>query len=221
MSTWTEERRKAASERMTGNQYALGNSFSHTPEAIKAISRGNMGKPMSEETKEKLRQAALDQAPASDEVRKGRRERMLGNQIALGTVRSPEANEATSIGLLGNQNALGSRSTTGMKFPETSRRQKANWDGISSVLGSGIDNQITEEQFWSFIGSQSGNCFMCSCPLTEGGSLVVDHNHTTEKVRGIAHRVCNLTNWDYKERKYLEIPFEYNELKLKTRLSLR
>ena len=46
---------------MKGNQYNKGkrNRYSHTDEAKEAISASRRGRPMSDETKQKLREAAI------------------------------------------------------------------------------------------------------------------------------------------------------------------
>lgn len=73
--------------------------------------------------------------------------------------------------------------------------RKRNWDSITPALGSKQNsNKITELQFWGLVVLQKARCWMCLYPLAERGSIVVDHDHETGVVRGIAHRICNL-NW--------------------------
>lgn len=49
---------------------------------------------------------------------------------------------------------------------------------------------ITKEQYEAMIVQQNNCCAVCKQPLS--GKIVVDHNHTTGKVRGILHSMCNL-----------------------------
>ena len=74
-----------------------------------------------------------------------------------------------------------------------SRRQamQSSWDGITPVLGTRQSNRITELKFWFWHWAQGGECWMCGRSLTEA-KIVVDHNHETGVVRGLAHHNCNL-----------------------------
>lgn len=67
------------------------------------------------------------------------------------------------------------------------------WDGVTVTLGSRQNgNAITEFQFWFWVWAQGGECWMCGKPLTNA-KIVVEHNHETGKIRGLAHVICNLT----------------------------
>lgn len=50
---------------------------------------------------------------------------------------------------------------------------------------------LTELQCERIIERQGGVCPVCKFPVTEG-KRVVDHNHSTGKVRGILHHKCNM-----------------------------
>jgi hypothetical protein len=54
---------------------------------------------------------------------------------------------------------------------------------------------VTEEMYLSTLASQDGKCGICGA--TESGRrdtpwLLVDHNHTTDKVRGLLCHPCNV-----------------------------
>ena len=50
---------------------------------------------------------------------------------------------------------------------------------------------ITPEQYWEIYANQNGVCRICKRPQTVGLKLDVDHNHKTNKVRGLLCRNCN------------------------------
>lgn len=50
---------------------------------------------------------------------------------------------------------------------------------------------LTLEQYQAMFAAQNGYCAACHLPQTEGKILVVDHDHTTGKVRGLIHNTCN------------------------------
>lgn len=51
---------------------------------------------------------------------------------------------------------------------------------------------LTEESFSELLQKQDGFCYLCEEILEPGRDTVVDHNHETGIVRGLAHRKCNL-----------------------------
>jgi hypothetical protein len=51
---------------------------------------------------------------------------------------------------------------------------------------------ITPEEFKRLKELHLGGCAVCKQPCSTGQELVVDHNHTTGKVRGLLCRRCNL-----------------------------
>lgn len=40
-----------------------------------------------------------------------------------------------------------------------------------------------------FMEKDAGNCYYCGEPL--GVKFIVEHNHQTDEIRGLAHRSCN------------------------------
>lgn len=50
---------------------------------------------------------------------------------------------------------------------------------------------ITPEQYWEMHDKQNGLCKICKKPQSVGIKLDVDHNHKTNKVRGLLCRSCN------------------------------
>lgn len=50
---------------------------------------------------------------------------------------------------------------------------------------------LTEQQYETRLAQQRGNCLLCGDPPRQE-RLVVDHDHSTEMVRGLIHRECNL-----------------------------
>ena len=51
---------------------------------------------------------------------------------------------------------------------------------------------MTPEEFQAMYNAQSGRCKICKEPLSAGkGGSVVDHNHKTERVRGLLCNGCN------------------------------
>jgi len=52
---------------------------------------------------------------------------------------------------------------------------------------------LTKYQYQKILESQGGVCAMCGCTSKEEGrALVVDHDHKTDKIRGILCNKCNL-----------------------------
>ena len=49
---------------------------------------------------------------------------------------------------------------------------------------------VSPEEVQSIYCEQSGLCILCKKPLD--GKFVIEHNHETEKIRGLAHRKCNI-----------------------------
>lgn len=51
--------------------------------------------------------------------------------------------------------------------------------------------EITLEQYDQILDSQGGVCAICGGINQDGRRLAVDHNHKTEKIRGLLCGVCN------------------------------
>jgi hypothetical protein len=52
---------------------------------------------------------------------------------------------------------------------------------------------LTIQEWEDLFASQNGVCALCGLPPYPNERLAVDHNHTTNKVRGLVHRnPCNL-----------------------------
>ena len=58
---------------------------------------------------------------------------------------------------------------------------------------------ITIEQYDAMLEAQGGGCFICGRPPRDDISLHVDHDHSTNKVRGILCFCCNNALADFKE----------------------
>ena len=58
---------------------------------------------------------------------------------------------------------------------------------------------MTIEQYDAMLESQGGGCFICGRLPREDISLHVDHDHSTEKVRGILCFCCNNALADFQE----------------------
>jgi hypothetical protein len=50
---------------------------------------------------------------------------------------------------------------------------------------------VTEEKYNLMFEKQKGLCAICKKPPTENGRFSIDHNHKTDEIRGLIHRVCN------------------------------
>jgi hypothetical protein len=95
------------------------------------------------------------------------------------------------------------------KFPEKARQHDINWRSKNTDKVKGYTNKyaranrpkqrewflrtkygITPEQWDEILKSQNGVCAICkTCP--ENGLWHTDHNHTTNKARGILCSRCN------------------------------
>lgn len=51
---------------------------------------------------------------------------------------------------------------------------------------------LTEEDFKLLEDNSKGLCGLCHKPAESNNILVIDHNHSTNKVRELIHRKCNL-----------------------------
>ena len=50
---------------------------------------------------------------------------------------------------------------------------------------------LTLQEYGDMLLDQGGGCAICDSPPTEGGKLVVDHDHATGAVRGLLCGTCN------------------------------
>jgi hypothetical protein len=72
---------------------------------------------------------------------------------------------------------------------------------------------ITEEHRTKLLEWSNGGCAICGLrPDAEKAKLDIDHNHVTNKVRGILCRSCNLALGMFKDdRRLLKIAVAYLE----------
>lgn len=63
---------------------------------------------------------------------------------------------------------------------------KQRWYAIKSNYG------LTHEQWDAILIEQCGLCDLCGKPMVDSKSPVVDHDHQTDKVRGLLHHSCNV-----------------------------
>jgi site-specific DNA-cytosine methylase len=63
-------------------------------------------------------------------------------------------------------------------------RQRKSW--LKHAYG------MTFEDKYQMYNDQNGICFLCNRPLPSCEESVIEHNHKTDEVRGIAHHLCNL-----------------------------
>ena len=52
---------------------------------------------------------------------------------------------------------------------------------------------IALEDYEVWYNNQNGVCYLCHNPSMDGRSLAVDHDHTTNEIRGLLDRTCNTT----------------------------
>jgi hypothetical protein len=52
--------------------------------------------------------------------------------------------------------------------------------------------KMTESDYETMLAQQQSLCLGCGKPPAEGERLVVDHDHVTDKVRGLLCRWCNI-----------------------------
>lgn len=84
-------------------------------------------------------------------------------------------------------------------------REEQVWARLKSRYG------ISKEEYEELVAAQNGVCAICANPCKTGQRLVVDHNHTTGKNRGLLCKSCNLhlgvlekELWREKAEAYLE-----------------
>ena len=70
---------------------------------------------------------------------------------------------------------------------------------------------LTPEQYKEQFYKQKGVCAICGMPPTKE-ALVIDHNHDTEKVRGLLCRRCNLRLAVVENYHWLEKAIDYLQL---------
>lgn len=63
-------------------------------------------------------------------------------------------------------------------------RYNKNWKMIDRY-GIGL------KEWDALLISQSGRCWLCDQPMTGNRDPVVDHDHETNEIRGLAHKNCN------------------------------
>jgi hypothetical protein len=67
----------------------------------------------------------------------------------------------------------------------------SDWFGYSSALESIERHGLTWEQYHTMLNEQQGNCALCGRHHTSVGPLVVDHDHSSDKVRRLLCNRCN------------------------------
>ncbi len=68
---------------------------------------------------------------------------------------------------------------------------------------------ITPDEYFSMLADQRGVCLICHRPCKKG-RLSIDHNHQTNRVRGLLCRKCNLGIGDFEENiKFLRAAIRY------------
>ena len=84
--------------------------------------------------------------------------------------------------------------------PEKMNKKQKRWRGENpdkvkqQYLRHSINRngyQITEEQYYDKLEEQNGKCAICNSECDKG-RLAIDHDHKTNKVRGLLCRQCNL-----------------------------
>lgn len=58
---------------------------------------------------------------------------------------------------------------------------------------------LTKEQHQAMIVAQGNRCLICGGASTDGRALRIDHNHTTDQVRGLLCNSCNLGLGKFKD----------------------
>ena len=91
--------------------------------------------------------------------------------------------------------------------PENTRRRLRNWRKNNKEKYEGqwlrscikrIGVNLTEDRYWEMVENQNGLCLICNKP-DDKGRLCIDHCHTTNKVRGLLCRNCNLALGNLKD----------------------
>lgn len=82
------------------------------------------------------------------------------------------------------------------KSRESSRKYRASHPGKQASLDRKKKYGVTEEDFSVMISAQQGKCKICGVAMkmhgrTSGDRCCVDHDHTTNKVRGLLCHKCN------------------------------
>jgi len=99
---------------------------------------------------------------------------------------------------------------------ESKKISNSKWKGI--IRDSGFTNQqistfkhrykINEEELLNFIEKQNNKCAICNAELIN--EFLIDHCHTTGKVRGLLCRDCNFAIGLFKDNiKTLENAIQY------------
>lgn len=68
----------------------------------------------------------------------------------------------------------------------------SGWFSFTSEVDSVEKYGITWAEYHEMLDAQDGNCAICDRHPTSVGQLVVDHDHSTDKVRGLLCQRCNL-----------------------------
>ena len=59
---------------------------------------------------------------------------------------------------------------------------------------------LTEDIFQQMWTHQDGKCAICQCVLRHDGSTHIDHDHETDKIRGLLCYICNRGLGHFKDR---------------------
>ena len=101
-----------------------------------------------------------------------------------------------------------------LKRPEVKARKSARKKGRWLFRTYGI----TLEQKQQMIAGQNGKCAICNNALDNGKFTCVDHDHTTEQIRGILCRDCNVGLGWIEKPNFLRTAMVYiNKYKMKER----
>src|ERR1700745_2037320 len=74
---------------------------------------------------------------------------------------------------------------------ETGRKYRFDEDDFKNLRARAYAHKITVEQFLDMVEERHGKCDVCSDVL--GLKLDIDHDHATQKIRGLLCRSCNTT----------------------------
>ena len=94
--------------------------------------------------------------------------------------------------------------------PERRAQDKRNHKEYHLRTKYGLDFAAKQKLY----DEQEGLCFLCHKPLGTVDEAVVDHKHSTQEVRGLAHPVCNI------RLGFIETAWERDPTTLKTMLEV-
>lgn len=170
---------------LVGNKYGKGRTW-HSPEEIDALKERNhsrLGKPL---TSEKALAAVRVACKKMNEVRHLQAKHVLSNIDAAALTADCSVCGRVPIKVVQHKH----------ENWKHLKNQYLCWVGTRCRVSDGTPAQVSHpNQALDMWEQQAGNCALCALPMLRGGSsqdgAVLDHCHTTGRLRGFLHQGCN------------------------------